>query len=487
MDLHATKGMDTRLSVGRRGFLAAGAGAAMAAAGLSAPAYARPARPSLPRAPRARNVIFMVADGMSAGTLTIADSVRRMRDGKASAWCTLWERPGARRTAQKTQCADAFVTDSAAAAAAWGCGFSCNTGVLNVTPDGRQRLPILAHARQCGKATGVVTTTRVTHATPAGFCVNIPHRDLEDAIAEQMLERGFDVMLGGGAKHFPPELIAKYPDLKVVRTAEELRAAPPGRLLGIFSRDHIPHVVDRTEKIPTLEAMSAAALDRLAVAPEGFVLQIEGGRVDHAAHDNDAVSLVHEQLEFDRTLEHVMQWMEGRDDTLLIVTTDHGNANPGLTLYGRRGEESLHRLLKGTRSFETMLARIARGRKERELGRVISEVVEEGTGVALETTEVNMLASVLQSQRVMPFRDANNATSVLGSILASTFGVAFTSPNHTSDMVELTSLGPGSDALRPVMHNNEVWQVLVQAMCLEPARLLPGMDQLIRLNRVEGD
>ncbi|MBL8962980.1 MAG: alkaline phosphatase [Phycisphaeraceae bacterium] len=425
---------------------------------------------------------------MSTGTLTLGDHVRRMEEGRPSSWCSLWERPGARRTMQMTSCADALVTDSAAAAAGWGCGFSCNTGVLNITPDGRQHLPILVHAKQNGRATGVVTTTRVTHATPAGFCANSPHRDLEDDIARQQIERGLDVIMGGGARHFPDTVLDRRDGHEVVRTADALfeKVGSP-RLIGLFSRDHIPYVLDRTGDIPSLGEMAIAAIRSLESAPGGFVLQVEGGRVDHAAHDNDAPSLVREQIEFDRALGDVLDWMDGRDDTLLVVTTDHGNANPGLTFYGKRGEQGLRRLLKAERSFEWIFARISQGRKDGDLSRVAAQAVEAATGVALDQEGLNLFVASLESRRVMPFRQANTPTSVLGSLLATVYGVAFTSPNHTSDMVELTTLGPGSERFAPLMRVPEVWTAVTQAMGFAPPQPLEGMDRVIGLKRIEGD
>ncbi len=481
----ASRGLD------RRDFLRFGAGAAAGVAavtGLTLPTSGRIVhRPGLTPG-RARNLIFMVADGMSFGTLTIADTMFRVHEGRASTWASLWERPGVSRTMQMTQCADAFVTDSAAAAAGWGCGFACNTGVLNITPDGKQHLPLLVHAKQNGRATGVVTTARITHATPAGFCVNVPHRDLEDAIAMQQLERGIDLLLGGGAKHFPPDLLAKHPEWNVVRTRAELAAAPGSRrLLGVFADAHVPHVLDRGPDIPSLEEMAMAALTRLDTAPDGFALQIEGGRVDHAAHDNDAASLVHEQMEFDRTLAAVLKWMGDRDDTLLIVTTDHGNANPGLTLYGKRGEQGLERLMGAKQSFEWIFSRMPKVKKDPDAVSKIGELVEKASGVTLDAEAMDLFVSVLKSGRVSPFRDANSATSVLGGVLASTYGVAFASPNHTSDMVELTALGPGSSLMKPTMRNRDIWGVIVEAMGFAPGQPLEGMERLIRLKGVDGD
>lgn len=473
--------------MGRRDFLRVGAGTAIGAGAMlgSSPIAIAGGHTTRRRMfpARARNVIFMVSDGMSTGTLTLCDTVMRMTQGRASSWCSMWEKPGVKRIMQATHSADSFVTDSAASAAAWGCGHACNNLVLNITPDGRQQLPILVHARQSGRATGLVTTARITHATPAGFSATVPNRDLEAGIAQQQLERGIDVLMGGGLAHFKPELLAKHPEWKVVTSKDELAAAGDQlRLLGLFASGHVPHVLDRKPTVPALEDMTRAALARLERAPEGFAVQIEGGRIDHAAHDNDAPSLIQEQMEFDRTLGVVLQWMEGRDDTLLIVTTDHGNANPGLTVYGKRGEDGLGKLLKASHSFEWFFSQVRRLPKDlSDEDRMLKtgDLVEQATGIKLDSEATGLLSNSMRSQRVMPFRDANSTTCVLGSLLASIFGVAFLSPNHTSDMVELTAIGPGADLLRPVMRNREVWEVLVKAMELAPAVMLEGMDELI--------
>src|SRR5690606_13249345 len=143
-----------------------------------------------------------------------------------------------------------------------------------------------------------VTTTRITHATPAAFIANVPDRGREDDVARQMLERGVDVALGGGARHFAPERLAAQRGLRVVRTRDELLGldAAPGPVLGLFARSHMPYTLDRSESEPTLAEMARAALERLERHGGGFIVQIEGGRVDQAAHNNDAGAMVADQL-----------------------------------------------------------------------------------------------------------------------------------------------------------------------------------------------
>jgi len=463
--------------IGRRAFLTAGAAAA---AGLALPREGRAGVLPIQRrrpGPKARNVIFMVSDGMSTGTLTLADMASRTRLGRPSHWVSLWQREGTRRASAFTASADSAVTDSAAGGCAWGCGRHVNNEVLNILPDGRETRPILLDAAAQGKATGVVTTARVTHATPASFYSNCIDRDREKQIAAQLMERWIDVALGGGVRYFHPAALTPSETLAVVRTRDELvrvRHLPAGnRLVGLFADEHVPFELDRPAHVPTLAEMSAAALALLDGRKDGFVLQIEGGRVDHAAHHNDAPSLIAEQLAFDDTIRAVLDFVAERDDTLVIITSDHGNANPGLTFYGPGGAKRFARLAGAKHSFEWIFAQLDRtpgvkGHPEKAAA-VLADLTGQATGVVLEAAEVAMLAGVLSGKRVNPFAESNKVETVLGAVLADSLGVAFLSPNHTSDMVEVTALGPGSEALPDIIDNVELWSLMVGAMALEPA------------------
>lgn len=456
-------------SIDRRGFLQVGTAAL--ASGLAGPACAQRRPLAVHRvSPRARNVIFMVSDGMSAGTLTLAQMYSARQLGHDSNWARLWKRPGVRRASATTHSADSMVTDSAAGGSAWGCGEHCDNQRLNWTPDGRQPVPILVQARQQGKATGLITTARVTHATPASFIINGPDRDLEDQIAAQMLERGVDVALGGGARHFSDSLLAGHGGLTVVRDRAALLAAPAaGPLLGLFARSHMSFAIDRPEHEPTLAEMTRAALARLSASPNGFVMQIEGGRIDHGAHDNDAGALLFDQLAFDEAVGAVMEFTEHRDDTLLILTTDHGNANPGFTLYSRRGEEAFPRLAQLRHSFSWLNSQLAKTPREQFATR-LRDGVQEATGVGLTDDELPLLLASYEGKRVSAFAELNSPVCVLGGLLANHLGVSFMSPNHTADLVEVTAIGPGSEELPELIDNIDLWKVMVGALDLAPAR-----------------
>lgn len=484
------------MALHRRDFLKVGAWTAGALAIPSVGASAQGPAVTGAAARTAKNLIFMVSDGMSFGTLTLADLAARKTFDRPSHWVSLFGMKGVRRSAQGTGSASSIVTDSAAAASAWGCGHKVRNGTVNITMDGVQRLPLLVRAKQAGKATGVVSTARVTHATPAGFYANSPQRSLENDIAADWVERGIDLALGGGARHFSEKLLAGRDDIAVVRTKTELSAIDPEagdskRWLGLFSSAHMPFENDRIADeaqgkpatVPTLAAMSKAAIARLSNLSSGkdagFVLQIEGGRVDHAAHNNDAGTLVSEQLAFDEALGAVLEWIKDRDDTLLVVTTDHGNANPGMTVYDGASFEAFDRLLKVRRSFDWITDEVGKKPVENQIAK-LPAAVEEATDIVLKPQQIEMMKRVMSGEQVMPFDGLNLPTSVLGGILANSLGVGFVSGHHTADRVELTTWGPGSERFPGEVEINEVHEIVTQALQLPPGKLLEGMDAIVK-------
>lgn len=465
----------------RREFFGVTAGAALAA-GLCVPgvsAAARAVGPLLPKSSasggrgNARNVIFMVADGMSTGTLTLGELYRRRFESRGMNWTALWERPDIYRATAVTNAADSLVTDSAAGGSAWGCGSKVNNGALNITPDGKSLMPILVQARDQGKAVGVVTTTRLTHATPASFYCNCPDRDRELDIAQQLLDRKLDIALGGGSHYFPVAFTALHPGLRQISSKQELAAigSPEAgsHILGMFNKDHMSFEVERPANEPSLAEMTDAALRVLSARPNGFVLQIEGGRVDHAAHHNDAGALIRDMVAFDDAIAVAQKFADGRDDTLVVLTTDHGNANPGLTYYTTEASTRFDRIRNVKHSFDWIEARMKAAPSSERLGK-IPEIVKEAIGVDLTADETTFVAAAFQGKRAHPFFPQSEWTSVLGAVLANHLGVAFMSPHHTADMVEVTAFGPGASRLPRFLDNTLLWKLMVESLDLAPAK-----------------
>ncbi|MBL0870446.1 MAG: alkaline phosphatase [Phycisphaerales bacterium] len=462
--------------VSRRGILAAGAALT---AGLLLPSRLR-AQPNAtnasapaaiqPKAP-ARNLIFIVADGTSNGALMLADQFVKFKGGKASNWRRVSSTTGTARALQCTSSADSIVTDSAAASAAWSTGIKHENGSLCVLPDGRKPPPMLMRAKASGKRVGCVTTTTITHATPAGFYCNVTRRASEDQIAQQLCERPIDVALGGGVKFFKDDAVKALP-AGLVRLTDELRefvsnkAKAGARLVGAFGDSHLPMKLERDEQrlrsqpsTPSLLEMTRIALDRLSVdqdGSDGFVLQIEGGRIDHAAHANDAAGVLRDLLELDEVVGYVEQWARGRSDTLVVVTTDHATGGCSPVFYGKPGYEGLKKLDNVRHSFEWVFDQLGKHEDPAADAARLVTLAESALGFKLPESSETALRQVMTGEREDLFKMQRKLPCVLGAIAANDLGVAFSTDGHNGDFVDAFAFGQGASTLPTFVENTEL-------------------------------
>jgi alkaline phosphatase len=467
----------------RKDFLKQGAllgGAAFTTLGMR-----RAADVARPASGKTKNVIFLVSDGMSAGTLAMADLMIRETHGRSSHWMDLYHTGRAKRSLMDMASANSVVTDSAAAASSWGCGKRIVNGAVNTGPDGQDYAPLIPIMKLAGKATGLVTSTRITHATPAGFIANVRSRAMEDEIAAQMHERGADVIFGGGMRHFSADKRRDGKDLfgaftasgyHTVRTKAELAAVPAdGKpVIGLFTDSHLPYEVDRLNipelkrDVPSLAELTDTALKRLSAKPNGFLLQVEGGRVDHAAHGNCAAGLVFDQIAFDEAVGVAVAFAADRDDTLVIVASDHGNANPGLNGEGSNYGGSLGNLLKlnqVTRSNEWIRDEWARIRPAS-----VAELRDQfaaWTSFDVKAEHAEILAEALQGTNRAIYYKMGTGSGVMGQIVASFTGINFIGDAHTADYVELAAFGPGSEGIGGFVKNTDLFTLILEATGVE--------------------
>ena len=455
----------------RRRFLN-GAGLVVTAAGVGSPRLARAASGSTTPASgdTPRRIIHLVADGTSSGTLTAGEYFSRLIRGRGLRWFELCRDPRAFSALVNMRSLNSVVTDSAAASSSWGSGSRVKNGMLNVLPDGRELQPLYRLFAQAGWKRGLVTTTEITHATPAGFAANA-QRDSAESIAAQYLERRVDVLLGGGSKYFAPDRRKDKRDLPaayrqagytVVTKAVELAAAPTDRpLLGIFSSGHLPYTIDHLAdaklkaNVPTLADMARAALRKLG-REDRFILQVEGGRVDHAAHANDIATAVRELVAFDEALAACLEFQQQQPETLVVVTTDHGTGNAGLNSSGGAfgtNPAPYTRLRDAKASFEAMNTRLG---SNPEPGR-LQKIIREGTGYAVSDSKAVFLASFFRKKGWVLYDTMNSVSCQLGQVLGNHYGVGWTSGEHTADFVPLVALGPGSSRFRGFLENTEIF------------------------------
>lgn len=454
------------------------------AAGLSVPFVGLEKAIAKPQsgAKKAKNIIMMVSDGMSTGTLNMADLYSTRILGASSKWIGLYRDNKAVRALMDTASANSMVTDSAAASSSWGGGMRVNNGSLNVGPNGEKPQPILQKFKEKGKKVGCVTTVPITHATPAGFCVNINSRGGQDIIAEMYLGLKFDVMMGGGHKYFGEKrpggnLIPKYltQGYQVAENRNEMLSLNKSKpVLGLFAEDGLPYEVDRKhdeslmKSVPSLAEMTMKAIDLMKDNKEGFALQVEGGKVDWAAHANDLSGLIFDQLAFDEAVGKVIEFAEKDGETLVIITTDHGNANPGL-FNASEVHKKFDSLQKFKHSNTWLLAQLNQSFSEAK----IVDLIMENQGFQMKADDVKSL--ITHFKDILPdqlYNESNLPFYEYGKILSKYTDVQWAGMNHTGDYVELTMFGPGSENLRPFIKNYELHNFMLKAAAMPETTLV---------------
>lgn len=290
-----------------------------------------------------RRVILFIGDGMGVGILSIGHLYSRYSLGGDLNMIDLAKRGTCGYVTTNSESSP--VTDSAASATAIATGLKTANGMIGMTPDSLVVETIFELAMKKGMAVGVVTTTSVTDATPAGFIAHVPDRQMKFEIAQQIVESGVSVVLGGGYWYFlPPDSGLREDRKNLVKSAEELGftvvfdrqsllSFEGDRLLGLFSPGNLPYEGQRPgADIPSLMEMVKVAVDVLEKDPDGFILVVEGGRIDHAEHENSISDAIGELLAFDQAIGYAMRHFEGDSLTTIIVTADHDCGGPGITL-----------------------------------------------------------------------------------------------------------------------------------------------------------
>lgn len=426
---------------------------------------------------KAKNIIFMISDGMSLGTLSMADLYSRNILGKGSNWLNLYHERKVTRALMDTASASSIVTDSAAASSAFGGGIRVKNGTLNIGPNGEKHLPVWQQYKKAGKKAGCVTTVTVTHATPAGFCINSSRRNAEPQIAEMYADLELDVLLGGGDEFFNPAKREDKTDLysvyrkkgyRILKTQNDLKEVRKGeKLLGIFNTGALPYSIDRAhlqeyKNTPALAEMTNTAINQMKDHPDGFVLQVEAGKVDWAAHANDVAALIHDQLAFDEAVKTVLDFAEKDGNTLVIITTDHGNANPG-TIYGTDVTKNFNSISEYQYTNEYILNKIQKDYSVKD----IKDWIYESNKIILNDDEAKHLLSFynglekgeeggLYNYKKLPFK-------LYSEIQKSRNSVGWISMDHSGDYVEVAAYGPGNELLQPFIKNTDLHDLMLKA------------------------
>ncbi|HSJ10578.1 MAG TPA: alkaline phosphatase [Longimicrobiales bacterium] len=491
----------------KAGALAAGAGVVGCAPGMNATTgVAHAAR--VPQLRRVRNVIFLIYDGTGYEDMAAAGHFSRRVLNRPFVFERLLN--GGATGSMWTSSLTSIVTDSSAASTVFGTGRKITNVELGMLPDGTVLTSILDLAKGRGMMTGLVTTTRATHATPAGFVAKISHRDREEEIAAQYLDFGPDVLLGGGSGPFNEredkrDLFEEFrrKGYDVLRTTADLERTNASKLVGIFSggMDHCPYEIDRRyqgEDAPSLAQMTRKALDVLAGAERGFVVQVEAGRIDLANHYSDPGGMIWDWVAADDALAAILDFVDRDGETLLIMACDHETA--GSVVYGTgpwfSTSSDTFQLLEARRaSNDFFMKRLGTGPDAATVEAAALEML----GIALPPEQVAQVVELLAARPVpqnlrLGHRNAflNHPDNSLNQILSTTPARTPTRPNiayatgqHTAGLVPAVLYGPMvQQGGLGVIDNTELFTVMTQGLGFDFENPMMTEEQARRLSWV---
>jgi alkaline phosphatase len=454
--------------------------------------------PAAETRPPVKNVIVLIPDGCGAEHFTLA----RWYRGRSLAL------DGILVGAVQTHIADSVVADSAPAATAFATGQRTSDKVIGMGPK-RATLPgvpqpgpelqyrplatVLEGARLSGKATGVIATSRVSHATPAAYAAHVPSRSLENEIMEQLVYQGVDVVLGGGRDQLLPlsaqgkradgedlRQVLKQSGYQLPETREALAEVKPGKVFGMFASGPLSPELDRPQlrpQEPTLAEMTAKAIELLTANPHGFFLVVEGSQIDWACHANDPAHLISDLLAFDDAVRVALDFAKRDGQTLLLAVPDHNTG--GLTIGNFRTDATYSQMQIGDlldplrqmrRSSSGIWDQLCGGR-EREAVKAESIDPRDVQRVVLEhwsvTIDLEEAREILALAAPLPPALAHWGVGRVVSRKATVIG--WSTHGHTGGDVPLFAFGPG----RPVglIDGPRVGTLTAEALGLDLAAL----------------
>jgi alkaline phosphatase len=433
---------------------------------------------------KAKNVILFIGDGMGVSTVTAARIYAGQKLGKQGEEHVLPFENFENVALVKTYNTNAQVADSAGTATAMHSGEKTKIGVLGVSSQVTRGdcasglanpLPLLGEqVKERGMALGIVSTARITHATPASVYARSADRNWEadaaipegergkgcDDIATQLINADWDVALGGGLGAFfgsefrgrRLEESANLPRDWVMRTGgnfvttkAELEAASMDKpVFGLFSPSHMTYMAEKSAEKgasePTLTDMTKQAISRIKDDPQGYYLMVESGRIDHGHHAGKAGLALEEAVEFANAIDYAIK-NTNPDETLIMVTADHSHVFT-ISGYPRRGNDILGLVVPpaGEMSNPDEPTLAADKKPYTTLGYwngpgAIEHDHEEGRPVP--ETGVNA-----RQQAAIP----------LGS------------ETHAGEDVALYAQGPGAERARGVIEQNKIYDIIVKAL-----------------------
>lgn len=502
---------------------------------------------------KVKNVILLFADGVGPGQIGLLDTFKKnsrlAKDkvvyiGKAMEMASVGS--------VQTHAYKSLTVDSAAAASQVSTTVPTFGEMVGINHEGTPVTHLAELAKQHGLSVGLVSDTKMTHATPAGFIAHVAHRSLENTIANQILESDVDVLFSGGLSHFLPanakgrsthfrKLIPSHLKLKSKRKdnvdllkraqdkgykllfdRKELLHTKAGKVLGLFASSYIPFRIEerfvKKPVAPTLPDMAKKAVELLSRNQKGFFLMVEAGKVDTCAHNNDAGCMLHELLVYDETVGTLLKWVESRDDTLLVISSDHETGGFGFSYsmhnipkpYKPKGKafsryqykprfdfgqpNVIDQIYKQKKTFYSIFAEFDKKKNKSPWSFVktfnkYSEFklsLDEGKRVFKTRKNPHRIPwhEQLKDRKIPLFHEyvnyfplgKLNRSSIVAAVLAERQGLVWSTSTHTATPVHAIAIGPGQEKFRGLYHSTVLGKKLRAAL---------GLNGSVKSKRIE--
>jgi alkaline phosphatase len=379
----------------------------------------------------------------------------------------------------KTESANYFVTDSAAAASAMSTGQKVNNGAISVTPDGKSPVTLMKFAKDNGKRIGLISTAPIYDASPAAFSVHAKSRRDSESIVNQYLQLEPDVLMGGGADFFLPNtakggkrvdgknIIQAFQDrgFQYIYSPDDLSNLSKPKVLGLFANEDIDYEIERNPKeAPSLSQMLEVGLRTLkqrTYPNKGFVLFIENENTDSAGHNNDVASLMRDLWVFDDAVKIALDFQKRNPNTLIIVTGDHETGGFSPT-YGRKNLgpagsanylnvdmqqlKLIEQFKMSLNEFSTQFkVQIKQGASKAELNDFLNTLLAENfPGLNVDD---DLREKIIGQGQLYPNSNYLPA-NILGLAIARQTGFYWGTSGHTPTPITVAAIGPGSNIFK---------------------------------------
>lgn len=435
----------------------------------------------------AKNIIYFIGDGLGTSQRQISEYYKQeiLNNPEKLAMNSF---PIAGITT--THSLNSFITDSAAAGTALATGYKTNNGVISQTPDGKKLKTLLELAQEKNMKTGLITSTRITHATPAVFASHNSSRKNEDQIAENYINSSVDLFLGGGYSYFVPKtgnLKSRRKDEKNLisefnakgyktfigeKSSQEFltyKFTGKEKIFAAFTDSHLPYEIDRVKEnsTPSLAELTEKGIAHLSTNNEnGFFLMVEGGRIDHASHAQDVVGTINDTLVFDLAIKKALDfYKENPEDTLIVIASDHETGGMGLG-FSNDYFLTLSALKDINTSVEDILQKKYNGNNEEYFAYLEKEVGLKNL-TPKEKIRIEKAMKIEKEKIEEEFLTYGNyaPTSIaVAHIISERAGVQWTTFAHTATQVPLSAIGNSSELFSGFYDNTDVAKKIATAM-----------------------